>query len=150
MAGKILAQLVVMGGQVFLRAFTQAYRQAAANAGKAGATGASQAGAKADDKKKVVAGGMEVREAWKVLGLEDTAPPDEIESRFKHLFEVTDRDNGGTLYIQSKVYRAKEALDIELGLAPSELPTKPTETPTPASTTPPPAKDNGEPPKKDL
>jgi len=51
---------------------------------------------------------------------------------------------------RGQVYRAKEALDIELGLAPSELPTKPTETPTPASTTPPPAKDNGEPPKKDL
>lgn len=54
---------------------------------------------------------------------------EEVEKRFKHLFEINEKDKGGTLYLQSKVtlshslqanfhcfqvYRAKERIDAEL------------------------------------
>lgn len=37
-----------------------------------------------------------------------------IEKNYKHLFEVNDKAKGGSLYLQSKVYRAKERIDMEL------------------------------------
>ena len=36
--------------------------------------------------------------------------------RFEHLFKVNDRKAGGSFYIQSKVVRAREALESELKL----------------------------------
>ena len=40
----------------------------------------------------------------------------QIEEKYKHLFEVNDKSKGGSFYIQSKVFRAKERLDEELKL----------------------------------
>lgn len=40
--------------------------------------------------------------------------PEEIEKNYKHLFEVNDKSNGGSFYIQSKIFRAKERVDQEL------------------------------------
>lgn len=38
----------------------------------------------------------------------------EVEEKFKHLFEVNDKARGGSFYLQSKVFRAKERIDQEL------------------------------------
>lgn len=35
----------------------------------------------------------------------------EIESRYTRLFDVNDPKKGGSLYIQSKIFRAKERLE---------------------------------------
>jgi len=40
--------------------------------------------------------------------------PQEIDKKYKHLFEVNDKAKGGSFYLQSKVFRAKERIDSEL------------------------------------
>jgi hypothetical protein len=37
-----------------------------------------------------------------------------IDKKYEHLFHVNEKAQGGSFYIQSKVYRAKERLDMEL------------------------------------
>ncbi|KAH9373819.1 hypothetical protein HPB48_007459 [Haemaphysalis longicornis] len=44
----------------------------------------------------------------------DRLDPELLEKNYKHLFEVNDKSKGGSFYLQSKVYRAKERLDEEL------------------------------------
>lgn len=46
--------------------------------------------------------------------------PDVIQKNYEHLFNVNDKTKGGSFYLQSKVYRAKERLDQELKLSSSK------------------------------
>jgi len=56
---------------------------------------------------------MSLEEAKKILDLENL-DPEEMEKRYTHLFNVNDKSKGGSFYLQSKVYRAKERLDQEI------------------------------------
>lgn len=40
--------------------------------------------------------------------------PELIKKNYEHLFAVNDKFKGGSFYLQSKVFRAKERLDEEL------------------------------------
>ena len=55
------------------------------------------------------------KEAKQILNV-NKLEKEQIEEKFKHLFEINDKSKGGSFYIQSKVYRAKERLDEELKL----------------------------------
>lgn len=55
--------------------------------------------------------GMSLEEARQILNVNPESPPDEVQKRFDHLFMINDKAKGGSFYIQSKVYRAKERLD---------------------------------------
>ncbi|KAI9564476.1 hypothetical protein GHT06_008215 [Daphnia sinensis] len=101
---RYLAQIIVMGGQVIGRAFARALKQeyqasqeAAKRAG-GGRAGASRVEANLKT-------GMSLEEAKEIL------------NNFEHLFNVNDKAKGGSFYLQSKVYRAKERLDQEMKLA---------------------------------
>jgi len=39
---------------------------------------------------------------------------DEIQKRYEYLFRINDKSQGGSFYLQSKIYRAKERLDKEI------------------------------------
>lgn len=39
---------------------------------------------------------------------------DEIQKRYEYLFNINDKTKGGSFYLQSKIYRAKERLDKEI------------------------------------
>ncbi|XP_056629867.1 mitochondrial import inner membrane translocase subunit TIM16-like [Diorhabda sublineata] len=56
---------------------------------------------------------MPVNEAKLILNVKKICPK-EIETQFKHLFECNSNKNGGSFYLQSKIVRAKEVLDLEL------------------------------------
>ena len=43
--------------------------------------------------------------------------PEAIQKNYEHLFNMNDKSKGGSFYLQSKVYRAKERLDQEIKLA---------------------------------
>ncbi|KAK7206206.1 Pam16-domain-containing protein [Myxozyma melibiosi] len=102
MAHRILAQVIVTGAQVFGRAFFQAYKQAAATSATQTANAARE-------------GGLSVEEACRILHVEpQNLQQVEVAKRFEHLFNVNSKEKGGSFYIQSKVYRAKERLDNEL------------------------------------
>lgn len=45
-----------------------------------------------------------------------------MQERYEHLFRINDKSNGGTLYLQSKVVRAKERVDAELNREVQEPP----------------------------
>eukprot|EP00050_Salpingoeca_kvevrii_P006806 m.291829 g.291829 ORF g.291829 m.291829 type:complete len:139 (+) comp12522_c0_seq1:103-519(+) len=109
MAGRIIAQLLVAGSQIVARAFAQAYREAAANAAKGGA--AAGGARKAAD--AVRAGAMDLGEAQRILNVQKDATWEEILSKYDHLFKINAKDKGGSFYLQSKVYRAKERLESE-------------------------------------
>lgn len=40
--------------------------------------------------------------------------PEEVNKSYEHLFSVNDKSKGGSFYLQSKVFRAKERIDQEL------------------------------------
>lgn len=90
--------------------------RAAANGGKKAAEEEFKEEEKVaeEDEVKKATSSMRIDEAWKVMGLESTATAEDIRDRYKHLFHVTDKENGGSFYIQSKVVMAKEAVDLEI------------------------------------
>lgn len=106
-AAKIIANLLVAGGTVLFRAATQAYKQALVNGAKAGMTGpAAQAAARASK------GGMPLKEAEMILGIEaSSADWEEVLEKYKRLYEANDKT--GSFYLLSKVYRAKETIEQE-------------------------------------
>lgn len=57
---------------------------------------------------------MTLEEAKQILNIDDLKSVDSINKNFEHLFNVNDRAKGGSFYLQSKVFRAKERLDQEL------------------------------------
>merc|ERR1719379_2081918 len=55
---------------------------------------------------------MDLMEAYNILGVNDSTPWPEIVKKFDHLYGVNERL--GSFYLQSKIYRAKERLEMEL------------------------------------
>lgn len=57
--------------------------------------------------------GITLEEAQQILNT-NKLDPEEILKNYEHLFNVNDKAKGGSFYLQSKVFRAKERLDEEL------------------------------------
>ncbi|KAF9993941.1 hypothetical protein BGZ79_001343 [Entomortierella chlamydospora] len=118
---RVIAQIIVMGTQVVGKAFMEAYRQAAANAaknggqhaaknGSAGGSGGSKAAAADAITRKT---GMTVDEAMNILNITKEADLAKIIKNYEHLYKVNDKSVNGSFYLQSKVVRAKERLEME-------------------------------------
>ncbi|VEN45140.1 unnamed protein product [Callosobruchus maculatus] len=56
---------------------------------------------------------MSLEEAKLILNVEKLCPK-EIEERYQYLFNANSKEQAGSLYLQFKVVRAKQRLDIEL------------------------------------
>lgn len=112
--GKILAQGVVAGIAILARALPAAYAAALQNARKSGAdkaaTEAAKKGASFLGKARITKD-----EALMVLNLteNETAPltAEAIQKQYDRYFEANKVEKGGSFYLQSKIYRAKELLD---------------------------------------
>ena len=106
----------------------------------------------------LIADRMRLDEARKILSVEtkETAGVDPLEygklinSRYEHLYNTNSVEHGGSFYLQSKIYRAKEVIEEDfkkrhgISLAPGVF--KPTPSPAAAAdsaaasaTTPPPS-----------
>ncbi|CAL5228248.1 g11347 [Coccomyxa viridis] len=107
MAGRLIANLIVAGGGILIRAAAQAYRQALVNAQRQGVT---QETLKAATRARQ----LTVEEAEKILGIEKNMSYEEVLRKYNYLFERNEKD--GTFYLQSKVYRARERLEQEWGV----------------------------------
>ncbi|XP_019173679.1 PREDICTED: mitochondrial import inner membrane translocase subunit PAM16 like 2-like isoform X1 [Ipomoea nil] len=103
MAARVIAQLIVVGSGMMIRAFAQAYRQALSNASK---TGAAQEVAQ-----NIQRAGKAITEseARQVLGVAENSSWEEIMQKYDNLFEQNAKN--GSFYLQSKVHRAKECLE---------------------------------------
>ncbi|CAI5735212.1 unnamed protein product [Peronospora destructor] len=107
--GRIIAQVVVMGAGIVSKAFVQAYQQAVHNA-RSGNAGAMAA------KKVVRKNQMSKQQALEILNFPTSGvnpSPEKIQKQFLRYFESNDPAKGGSFYLQSKIYRAKEALELK-------------------------------------
>lgn len=112
-----------VGSRVVGRAFVEAYRQAQASAkyAKAAQNGQVTGGSAT----LAGRGGLTVDEAYKILNVKPAAEGPSMESvaeRYKILFERNDPKKGGSFYLQSKIYRARERLEAEAKRAAASAP----------------------------
>ena len=116
-AHRIITTLVVTGTRVFGRAFAEAYKQASASSKyaaemkKGNVTGAST----------YASSGLTLDEACKILNVKPPqaaaareAQLETVMERFKKLFDINDPEKGGSFYLQSKILRARERIEMEL------------------------------------
>lgn len=115
--GRIIAQSVVAGIAIIARTLPAAYAAALENARKSGT--ANEASSSSNDPLKKGASflgkaRMSKDEAYMVLNLsEEDVSKDatSIQRQYDRYFAANSVENGGSFYVQSKVYRAKELLD---------------------------------------
>ena len=108
--------MVFVGTRVVGRAFAEAWRQASANSNHArAAAGGGGSGTAANN---ISSAGLTLDEACKILNVK---PPkggetdmETVMSRFKKLFDNNEPKNGGSFYLQSKVLRARERIELEV------------------------------------
>ena len=103
---KHLVQIIIMGTQVVVKAFTRALRQEIA----ASQAAAHKTGGGARGTQHVAANyktGISLEEALQILNVERVNEVEAIERNYKHLMEVNDRSKGGSFYIQSKAILQK-------------------------------------------
>ncbi|KAL8861562.1 MAG: hypothetical protein Q9178_002086 [Gyalolechia marmorata] len=114
MAHRFITQAVVVGARVFGRAFAEAYRQASASSKYA----QSAAGGSSASSHNFASSGLTLDEACKILNVKPPqggkADMEEIMERFKRLFDVNDPTKGGSFYLQSKILRARERIELEV------------------------------------
>ncbi|KAK8228499.1 cochaperone Pam16 [Phyllosticta paracitricarpa] len=115
-AHRIITQVLVTGGRVFGRAFTEAWKQAAASQKYAQANSKNPNAAK-----NFSASGLTLDEACRILNV---SPPkggqtdmEQVLERFKKLFDLNDPKRGGSFYLQSKILRARERIEMEVRTA---------------------------------
>ncbi|KAF3929494.1 hypothetical protein ABW19_dt0201203 [Dactylella cylindrospora] len=120
MAHRIIFQIVATGSRVVGRAFVEAYKQANASHKYAAAAATSGATNSFADRKF---SGLSLDEACRILNVKtpDTGGKltgltmEEVAAQYKRLYDANDPAKGGSFYIQSKVYRAMERLQAQLG-----------------------------------
>lgn len=97
---RMVVQLVIPIG----RALATAYQQALSNARREGANAARESLKRAK--------GMTEGEAIEILNLSETDAKNAaaVEESFRRIFDANDPKNGGSFYLQSKVYRAHQCL----------------------------------------
>ncbi|KAA8642126.1 import motor complex subunit PAM16 [Aspergillus tanneri] len=111
MAHRIVTQVVITGARVFGRAFAEAYKQASVASKHKGSKGNGTSGT-------FTSSGLTLDEACKILNVK---PPQGGETnvelvmeRFKKLFDLNDPTKGGSFYLQSKILRARERIEMEI------------------------------------
>ena len=116
-AHKFVITAFFTGSRILGRSFLAAYKQAQA------ATAYQRAQAKAGNGGSgagvSLSSGMTLDEACKILNVKPPAGGqanvEEVMSRYKRLFDANDPQKGGSFYLQSKIVRAKERFERELG-----------------------------------
>ena len=105
--------MVLTGSRVLGRAFAEAYRQAAASQKYA-----QQAAKNPGSVSNLASSGLTLDEACKILNVKPPqggkANMEDVMERFKRLFDVNDPGKGGSFYLQSKVLRARERIELEV------------------------------------
>lgn len=115
-AHRIVAQIVLTGTRVVGRAFTEAYKQASASSKYA--AHAQKHGGSDSSSNTFASSGLTLDEACKILNVKPPmageANMESTMERFKKLFDLNDPKNGGSFYLQSKILRARERIEMEV------------------------------------
>lgn len=115
MAHRIITQILFTGTRVLGRAFAEAYKQAAASSQHSRVAGANTSGSNANS---FASSGLTLEEACKILNVK---PPqrgktdmDNVMEKFKTMFDRNEPTKGGSFYLQSKILRARERIELEV------------------------------------
>jgi import inner membrane translocase subunit TIM16 len=112
---RLIAQLIVPAIAIIAKTLPAAYAAALQNARKSGVAAEGGATAEAAMNKGASFLGrarMSKDEALQVLNLnEHDCNVESVQRQYERYFEANSVERGGSFYIQSKVYRAKELLD---------------------------------------
>jgi import inner membrane translocase subunit TIM16 len=75
---------------------------------------------------------MLFKEAKQILNLtdDDLNDSEKLQKHYEHLFNLNDKTKGGSFYLQSKIYRAKERIDQEVKASSSSTKNKQKEDPS--------------------
>lgn len=114
MAGRVIAQILLMGGTYVARAFIQAYQQALVNSARPGAAGAAATA-------RGVRGRLTPEQAAEILGVNKEAGLKDIYTKYDRLFTANDPTKGGSIYLQAKIHNAKMELE-KTAVARGEIP----------------------------
>ena len=95
--------MILAGSRILGRAFAKALQEeyiASKNAARARASTS-----RTDDRSESTSNlsGLSLEEAKQILGVSDIYDTAEVAKKYHHLFNVNDKKNGGSLYLQSKV-----------------------------------------------
>ncbi|EQK99091.1 Protein Transporter, Pam16 [Ophiocordyceps sinensis CO18] len=117
-AHRFVLTALFTGSRILGRSFMAAYKQAQAasqyqraqgkmNGGSGGAASGS------------LSSSMTLDEACRILNVKPPAngkaSVEDVLGRYKRLFDANDPEKGGSFYLQSKIVRAKERFELELG-----------------------------------
>lgn len=112
-AHRIITQVFVTGARVFGRAATEAWKHASAQSAYQRSVGGNPAAANT-----LTSSGLTLDEACRILNV---SPPkggqanlEQTTERFKKLFDLNDPKKGGSFYLQSKILRARERIELEV------------------------------------
>ena len=115
-AHKFVITAFVTGSRILGRSFAAAYKQAQA------ASQYQRAQAKMGNTTSgghSLSSGMTLDEACRILNVKPPqggqANMEEVVERYKRLFDANDPQKGGSFYLQSKIVRAKERMEREVG-----------------------------------
>lgn len=103
-AAQVAVALTAAVGRAFMVAFMQ--QRAQMKAGKGAGPAKAATGMMVKD-------AMNRQQALEILNVEDGASKDEIQQNYEKFFAANDPSKGGSFYLQSKIFRAKEFLDAE-------------------------------------
>lgn len=102
-------QVLATGTRVFGRAFTEAWRQASATRPPSSSISSSST--------LRATAGLTLQEACEILNIKQPKGGDVdmelVMDRFKTLFDKNEPGQGGSFYLQSKILRARERLEVE-------------------------------------
>lgn len=107
MAGKLIANLIVIGSTYLARGLIEGYRKALANAKQSGVAQETLQNVRKGSKT------MTEQEARQILGASMDTSWEEVLKKYDTLFERNAKV--GSFYLQSKVHRAKECLETVYG-----------------------------------
>ena len=115
-AHRIITQIVFTGTRVLGRAFAEAFRQAAASSQHSRAAGANASSPATAN--NLASSGLTLDEACKILNVK---PPqggktdmNNVMEKFKTMFDKNDPTKGGSFYLQSKILRARQRIELEV------------------------------------
>ncbi|KAF8357353.1 hypothetical protein PRIPAC_92348, partial [Pristionchus pacificus] len=113
-----MVKVALAAGEAFGKALTKAVKEEMkATQQAAERHAASSGGSREDTRQNANANarlGISLEESLKILDVKEPLNEKEVKERYEFLFPLNDKTKGGSFYLQSKIYRAKERIDEEL------------------------------------
>lgn len=111
-------KVAIAAGEAVAKALTRAIKEELQQSQHAAARHGTRTGQSASETRENANAnarlGISLEESLQILDVKPPIDPAEVEKKYEHLFNINDKTKGGSFYLQSKIYRAKERIDEEL------------------------------------